>query len=1282
MILATRRQFRIPSATTQSSFASTGRMMWRGNVSAYSEARAEVPTQTYSTEHNLFGELKGVYRNTSLGSTLPGENALSVNHVAVPSGGYRQLHTHDESGNRQTFAQGGSALTAPTVVNANSGSSNDGLFFGINSSSNQLTGVDHGAAGAQLFTYNDFGRADSDNSRVVHYGYNYRGQVVIEAKDAQFNSILRFFHYDGLGNLVGVENVGMPAIIDVPAKVYSFFLPALSGFGMGSGPLLRYDFDVGSFFPGSGSTAVGSPYVLNDGPFLGTYNFIGPNATGSGLEIVGEWNGDPGTSPVAHLRDFDGSLRELVREHPTSPDIIAEFDYDAFGAPIQRGVSWTNGKYGQIVGGAVEQRINVAGFSGGYVDLVHVSGGVADFEEGQVVVVYDEDTKRRSAGRVYSVGAMNPDPTGVSPTALNGILIKPDGSNAEFIKAWNKCASKPGGIYTFDDHIVDTVMGMGDFEDAKLLVKRYDKNGNLAKEFDYDPYDPANTGGSSAFEPMGSNETEDVWIRLTDNQRNFDYMIQQYRRVNNLGAGEYLGLMVENDRKSAAWNFLEFSIDWSKGPDHGNIDYGGVGSNSVYIYLGWRYPDLAGGAAVMNWYAPNKHQCNVPKDTYDLFEFAGPMSSTNSATGGRYTCGVRKRFRSGTHWTSTSCAISNVAYDPNTKMTKISVAQTPEMYFLPEYLDGTRVQLSLNLPAVQTITSIFRDDGTHTFGFYVAGNWSGAVHPSDRFIIFADTHVYHDTNPIQYTQHRPKIRDNLYAGYHYIDPAVGFVLTTTPVNASYGIVAVSNSINGWNHCGYYATGFRMYDPSVGRYLAPDLAGAPFWNSYHYANNNPLVYTDPSGLAAISGTAIAIGLIWAALNVGAGEGIAKLGQGENYEPSGWRMAGNGVASVIPGLGVARAAHKGWKGARLAVAAFGWGYAGEIAGQTVANKGEVSKVSWTGAIADTVMNLALGQAAKGIVRGVKHAGKLFGSVGGKLANTRVGLSIGRGTSSAYHATMTKLKLHCFPEGTLVHTESGLRPIEELEAGDLVWSVDPDSGKWSPQSVVEPLVNDYSGDLISITVAGETIEGTGGHPFLVLSGKELNARPFVEELHGVDACAIGRWVEARHIRIGDMLLLRSGQQVRVASLSSRQATLKVYNLHVGRQHTFAVGAAGVAVHNVCNGFRGGQYSQIRGRGSEGIDVHHLIPESVEKVVGSGVSKSKGTGIQMLRADHKKTRSYGGGRSAIDYRTRFAALNRRDQFAEAIRDVRRIHPTRYSKAIREALATEKSTGRLRKLP
>ena len=159
------------------------------------------------------------------------------------------------------------------------------------------------------------------------------------------------------------------------------------------------------------------------------------------------------------------------------------------------------------------------------------------------------------------------------------------------------------------------------------------------------------------------------------------------------------------------------------------------------------------------------------------------------------------------------------------------------------------------------------------------------------------------------------------------------------------------------------------------------------------------------------------------------------------------------------------------------------------------------------------------------------------------------------------------------SLVQTESGLRPIEELGAGDHVWSVDPDSGEWSLQSVVEPLVNDYSRDLISITVAGETIEGTGGHPFLVLSGKELNARPFVEALHGVDACAIGRWVEARHIRIGDMLLLRSGQQVRVASLSSRQATLKVYNLHVGRQHTYAVAATVVgakAVKGVGSGAR----------------------------------------------------------------------------------------------------------------
>ncbi|KPI17822.1 RHS repeat-associated core domain containing protein-containing protein [Actinobacteria bacterium OK074] len=46
-------------------------------------------------------------------------------------------------------------------------------------------------------------------------------------------------------------------------------------------------------------------------------------------------------------------------------------------------------------------------------------------------------------------------------------------------------------------------------------------------------------------------------------------------------------------------------------------------------------------------------------------------------------------------------------------------------------------------------------------------------------------------------------------------------------------------------------GARMYDPSLGRFLSPDDLNKPYapqeTNAYSYAANNPVVYSDPSGL---------------------------------------------------------------------------------------------------------------------------------------------------------------------------------------------------------------------------------------------------------------------------------------------------------------------------------------------------------------------------------------------------------------------------------------------------
>jgi RHS repeat-associated protein len=51
----------------------------------------------------------------------------------------------------------------------------------------------------------------------------------------------------------------------------------------------------------------------------------------------------------------------------------------------------------------------------------------------------------------------------------------------------------------------------------------------------------------------------------------------------------------------------------------------------------------------------------------------------------------------------------------------------------------------------------------------------------------------------------------------------------------------------------YTTEFRQYDPRLGRWLSldPKMAEFPQWSPYVAFNDNPVMYTDPEGLSAVS-----------------------------------------------------------------------------------------------------------------------------------------------------------------------------------------------------------------------------------------------------------------------------------------------------------------------------------------------------------------------------------------------------------------------------------------------
>ncbi len=156
-------------------------------------------------------------------------------------------------------------------------------------------------------------------------------------------------------------------------------------------------------------------------------------------------------------------------------------------------------------------------------------------------------------------------------------------------------------------------------------------------------------------------------------------------------------------------------------------------------------------------------------------------------------------------------------------------------------------------------------------------------------------------------------------------------------------------------------------------------------------------------------------------------------------------------------------------------------------------------------------------------------------------------------------------CFLKGTLVKTENGEKPIEDMQAGDQVWSYDTESGKWQLETVSETFEHNYSGDIITIDVAGSEIVATGNHPFWVVAGDDLADRAWPEDIYIYEKAMTetGRWVEARDLRVGDELLLTSGRAC-ITGLAIEDLDTTVYNIGVGEQHTYAVSEAGVLVHN----------------------------------------------------------------------------------------------------------------------
>ena len=259
------------------------------------------------------------------------------------------------------------------------------------------------------------------------------------------------------------------------------------------------------------------------------------------------------------------------------------------------------------------------------------------------------------------------------------------------------------------------------------------------------------------------------------------------------------------------------------------------------------------------------------------------------------------------------------------------------------------------------------------------------------------------------------------------------------------------------------------------------------------------------------------------------------------------------------------------------------------------------------------------------------------------------------------------YCFVAGTLVTTEDGQEPIEEIEVGDKVLSEDETTGEVAVKTVTETYINETD-ELIHIGVNGETISATPTHPF------------YVDKLG---------WTLARSLRAGDVLVLSNGELVTVEWVQHEilESPIKVYNFEVEDFHTYFVGEQSVFVHNGCGDDLAkpgedlyvGTYSKSKyANKKSGLNSTHTPHHAVQDAI-SPTSHGKGITINLRKDLHELTGTYKKRRN-ID------PNDLRKNLAADIGDLRSILKDAgydshvINRQLRELIRQNKATGKFNK--
>jgi RHS repeat-associated protein len=138
-------------------------------------------------------------------------------------------------------------------------------------------------------------------------------------------------------------------------------------------------------------------------------------------------------------------------------------------------------------------------------------------------------------------------------------------------------------------------------------------------------------------------------------------------------------------------------------------------------------------------------------------------------------------------------------------------------------------------------------------------------------------------------------------------------------------------------------------------------------------------------------------------------------------------------------------------------------------------------------------------------------------------------------------------CFVAGTLVQTKDGLRPIEELQVGDLVLARDTDTGETKLKPITD-LIRRHDRVIWEVALSGangetELFETTDDHPWWI--------------------AGIG-WKTTEELTANMSVVTADGRGMVITSITKTSLTDATYNITVADFETYFVGKQQVLVHN----------------------------------------------------------------------------------------------------------------------